>query len=139
MSETIINSQSALNAHINELKERFEKHKYLRVKVTTGRQRTNTQNASLHLYLQHLADALNDAGYDCLTFFKGGTEIPWTMDLVKSLIWKPIQDVVIGQSSTSKAERKDYSIVYDCLNRHLIEKKGIRVMWPCLENMSDDM
>ena len=61
--EIVINSDESLKTAIKEITDIYNKSKYIRVKMTTGRQRTITQNASLHLYCQLLADALNEAGY----------------------------------------------------------------------------
>jgi regulator of sigma D len=64
MSEDVINSKQSLDAYVNHIKAQFEAHKYLRVDLKTGKQRTQTQNKALHKYCQMLADKLNDAGLD---------------------------------------------------------------------------
>ena len=76
MSEQIINSRQSLEAYKAHLDAQFEKHRYLRVDAKTGKQRTLTQNASLHLYCQHVAIALNDAGWDMKRFVRDEFEIP---------------------------------------------------------------
>ena len=47
-----------------KMEKMYDDHKYLEISIKAGKQRTNLQNAALHKYLQLLADALNDAGYD---------------------------------------------------------------------------
>lgn len=135
MSEIIINSQASLYDHIDKLRLAFDKDKYLRLTVKTGKQRTLTQNACLHLYCQQVADALNSAGFDMRTTIKNDVEIPWTDALVKDLMWRPVQKAITGQESTVKPKTSEYSEIYDVLNRHLINKLGISVAWPSKETM----
>lgn len=130
MSEQIINSQASLNAFMTHLQSEFEKHKYLKIAVKTGKQRTLTQNAALHLYCQMLADAFNDAGMDMKTVLKDEVEIPWTMESTKNHLWKPIQKIVTGKESTTKPLTHEYGEIYEVLSRFLSEKKGVFVPWP---------
>jgi hypothetical protein len=130
MSEQVINSQQSLDSYIVHIKSQYEKHKYLRVSIKTGKQRTLTQNAALHKYCQLLADTLNDAGLDMKSVLKPEVDIPWTGDSVKQNLWKPIQKLVIGKDSTTEPLKNEYSIVYDVLSRHLSEKLGVYVPFP---------
>lgn len=130
MKETVINSKQALEDYKRFLDAQFEQHKYLRVMAKTGKQRSSSQNASLHLYCGMLAEALNDAGLDFRTFHKEGYDVPWTMDLVKDHVWRPIQKVMTGKESTTKPERSEYIQIFEVLNRKLSEL-GIYVPWPC--------
>ena len=113
MSEDIINSKQSLEAYKAYLDAQFEKHKHLRVTVKTGKQRSLTQNASLHLFCQMLADALNEAGFDMKKTLKPEIDIPWTMESVKQSLWKPVQQAVIDQKSTTEALRAEYGKVYE--------------------------
>lgn len=130
MSEQIINSEASLNAYIAHLQAQFEKHKYLRIDMKTGKQRTLTQNAALHKYCQLLADTLNDAGMDMRKTLKAEVDIPWTMESVKENLWKPIQKAQTGKASTTQPLTNEYSIVYEILSKHLSEKLGVYVPWP---------
>jgi len=56
--KAIINSQQSLDSYISHLKNEFDKHKYLRLDMKTGKQRTNLQNASLHKYCDQVAECL---------------------------------------------------------------------------------
>lgn len=136
MSEKIINSRQSLDAYKAFLDAQFEKDHYLRITLKTGKQRTLTQNASLHLFCQHLADALNDAGFDFRTFVREGYPVPFNEDLVKNFIWRPIQKAMTGKDSTTKPERHEYAKIYDVVNLKLAEH-GIFVAWPCKETMND--
>lgn len=129
MPEEIINSRQSLDAYKAFLDAKFERYKYLRMSVKTGRQRTNTQNAALHLFCAKLADALNDAGFDFRVFIKEGYPVPFNEALVKDHLWRPIQLAITGKASTKQPERNEYGMIYDSLNAKLAEH-GIYVPWP---------
>jgi len=135
--ETIINSKQSLDAYILHLETQFEKHKYLRIDVKTGKQRTLTQNAALHKYCELLSEALNDAGLDFRQTVREDIEVPWDEYLVKKFLWKPIQKAVTGHDSSTKPETHQYGEIYEILNRHTSAKLGVFVPWPCKENMNE--
>jgi len=135
MKEQPINSRDSLEIHIEYLRNQFEKHKYLRVSMKTGKQRTATQNKCLHLYCQQLSNELNDAGLDMRKVVKEEFELPWTMEQVKLILWGTYQKHLTGHKSTTKPETKDYPNIYDALNRHMGQKFGIHVPWPSKDTM----
>jgi hypothetical protein len=102
----------------------------IKISVASGKQRTLTQNRALHLYCKMLSQALNDAGYDFRLFIKEGVEVPFTPELVKEYLWKPVQKAVLDIDSTTEANKEDYGKVYDALNMHLINTRQIFVEWP---------
>lgn len=136
MSEQIINSQQSLDAYKKYLDAQFEKHKYLRVDLKNGMQRTKTQNAALHKFCEQLAVTLNDGGFEFTTFVKHGYEVPFTKELVKDHLWRPVQEAVTGKLSTTKPETHEYAIIYDALNS-VLAKKGIYVPWPSVESKGE--
>jgi len=129
VTEQIINSRQSLEAYKKYLDAEFEKHKYLRMTAKTGRQRTQTQNKALHVFVALLADELNAAGYDFRTFVREGYEVPWSPELVKDYIWRPIQKAITGKESTTKPETHEYAKIYDSVNLKMVEY-GIFVPWP---------
>lgn len=135
--ELLINSEGSLEAAINELIEQFNEKKYVKVKLSYGRQRTLTQNAALHKYCEMLASALNDAGYDMKRTIKQDVDIPWNQASAKQFLWRPIQKAVTGLDSTTKPEASQYSAIYEVLNRHMSQKFGVSVSWPQRENQND--
>jgi len=137
MAEQLINSQPAFDAYLEHLKSQWNEHHYLRVDLKTGKQRTLTQNACLHLYCAQLADALNDAGLDFRQTIKDGVDVPWSPELAKDFLWRPIQKAVTGKESTTKPERQEYSQIYDVLNRHISGKFGLFVGWPSKDTLRD--
>jgi hypothetical protein len=136
MSEDIINSLQSLEAYKKHLDAEFEKHKYLRMTKKTGKQRTLTQNASLHKFCGMLSEALNDAGFDFRLFIREGYPVPWTEALVKDYFWRPIQKAVTGKESTTKPETHEYALIYDSVNTKLVEH-GLYVPWPCKDTMNN--
>ena len=67
--------------------------------------RTNQQNRALHLYFDHVAKALVEVGFDyCYVNPIDGEiiRIPFTKELVKEYIWKPLQDKMFQIESTTQ-------------------------------------
>lgn len=96
--------------------------------------RTPLQNRSLHKYCDMLACDLNDAGLDMRKTLKPEIDIPWTMENVKNLMFKPIIAAMFGVESTKDLNTKQISEAYEVLNRHTSEKLGVSVIWPHEEN-----
>ena len=103
------------------------------------KKRSNQQNRSLHKYCRMLADALNDAGWDMKQTLKEDVEIPWTEQSAKEHLWKPIQIAMYGVESTTEPETGQYPEIYRVLDRHLAEKTGVSVPWPCRDTMTDGL
>ncbi len=101
------------------------------------KQRTTLQNKSLHKYFELLATALNDAGYNVQTTLRHDVEIPWSPELVKELLWRPVQEAVTDKHSTTELDRLEPGQVYEVLNLHLGQKLGIHVPFPCEETQYD--
>ena len=130
MSEDIINDIKTLNNYKAFLDAEFEKHKYLRLSLKTGKQRSGLQNKSLHVFCDQVAEKLNDAGFDFRLFIKDGYPVPFNAQLVKDYLWRPVQKAITGKDSTTKPERIEYIEIYDALNVKLAEH-GVFVAWPC--------
>jgi len=130
----IINSEKKLYDHIEYLRTQFKEHGYLRTDTKTGKQRTNLQNASLHLYCEQIAGILKEKGITFKLFFKPGFEVPWTMDIVKDNIWRPVQIAVCREKSTTKPLTTEYPVIYDSINLKLSEFE-IHVPWPSKESL----
>ena len=133
-NEIIINSKHSKELFLKKMEKLYDEHRYLRVTLKTGKQRTFTQNAALHVYLQLLADELNDAGLDMKKTLKAEVDIPWTMQSVKDFLWRPIQKLLTEKESTTKPTTKDYIYIYEVLSRHLVDKFGVNVSWPNKDN-----
>ena len=129
-----VNSDASLENLIKHLRELYADKKYIQVKWTTGRSRTIPQNSSLHQYCEWVGNELNARGLDMVKVLKPGVEIPWSKVSVKEHIWRPVQEVHFGNTSTKKLERLDVSIIYDVINRHLSNKFGVHVPFPSKES-----
>lgn len=101
-------------------------------------QRTPLQNRSLHKYCTLLAQALNDAGLDAKKTLKPEIDIPWTPEMVKDLLFRPIMKAMTGKTSTTQLDTVEPSQIHAVLDLHTSEKFGIHVDWPSEENMEQE-
>lgn len=102
------------------------------------KRRTTHQNAALHLYCEHLAEALNDAGFEMKAVLEAkSVDVPWNKSSVKEVLWRPIMQAMTGKDSTTDMNTVDPSEVYEVLNRHIAENFHISVPWPSEESMDD--
>lgn len=118
------------------LLEKYE-GKTLCVDITNVKKRSDRQNRALHLWFEQLSEALNDAGYDVRSVIRKEVPIPWTAYNVKELLWRPVQEKMLGEKSTTKLRAQDIDRIYDVLNRALGERKGIYVEFPNLDALID--
>ena len=128
--KAVINSEKALYDHIEYLRAQFKKHKYLRTDTKTGKQRSDQQRKALQVYCRQVAYVLNDQGITFTMFFRSGFEVPWSMDIVKDEIWRPVQISLFKKISTTKPLTNEYQQIFEPINRKLSEY-GIHVPWPC--------
>lgn len=129
--EITINSDLTLAEAIADIRRQYLKDRYIILTVRTGKQRTLTQNRALHLWMGMLADLLNASGLDMRKVLKPSVDIPWSTVAVKEFIWRPVQEAAIHKESTTKADRIEYTTVYDILARHFAQKHGLSVPeWP---------
>lgn len=61
MSATVVNSEPLLSKIIGDLREAFREHKYLRVTVKTGKDRSLSQNDISHAWYAQIANELREA------------------------------------------------------------------------------
>lgn len=94
--------------------------------------RSTRQNAALHLFFTHVAEALNDSGI----YFKSKKvlcdeyiEIPWDLEMVKKHIWKEIQKNMFNTEKTSRLKTNQINPIFDVICFH-IGNLGIEVSFP---------
>ncbi len=97
--------------------------------------RTDTQNASLHLWLRQTAKALNDAGLDQRAVIEAlqtrGLDLPWTEVSFKENVWRPIAKAMTHKESTTEANRIDYNAEYTALCKWFGQEFGVTLPpWP---------
>lgn len=127
----ICDSRAGFERTILDMRKDFDEHNYLRVQYKIGKQRSPLQNNALHKFCAMLAEALNHSGLDMKYVLKPGVDIPWTGASVKEHLWRPVQIAMFNKESTAEPHRDEYPKIYDVLNRHLINKHGVGVQWPC--------
>lgn len=99
-------------------------------------QRTGQQNRAMHKYFELLAAALNEGGYNVQLVLKEKIDIDWTGEIVKEILWRSAQKVILKKKSTTELDKQeDITKVYDHLNRHISEKFGIHVPFPSHEDL----
>ena len=95
------------------------------------KQRTLQQNRALHLWFELVAQALNEGGFNVQLVLKQKMDIDWNKELIKELLWRPAQKVILHKNSTTELlKQKDIDEVFDHLNRHLGEKFWIHIPFP---------
>lgn len=97
------------------------------------KKRTLRQNRALHKYFSLLAEELNAAGYDFRKTLRQDIDVPWSGEMVKEYLWRPVQLAQLKKESTTDMTTKDIDKVFDTLNRHLGTRFGIHVPFPCEE------
>ncbi len=129
-----VNSDASLGNFVKHAGELYGKHKFVMFNWKTGRQRTDTQNAAIHVFCRLIAEALNEAGYEMVIdskVLRSEVEVPWTQDSVKDFIWRKVQiSLYPEKQSTVKLERKEVSEVAEVITRYLGEKFNLQVSFP---------
>jgi len=96
------------------------------------------QRKALELYFRLLADQLNESGLDQRKVLKPSIDIPWDHDSIKNQLWRPIQKIQLGKTSTKELDPKEIDKIYDTLNKHLGERFGVYVEFPSNDPMNRD-
>jgi len=125
----IANSAHTREFFLQQAEEIMEQHPYVVWEWMFGKPRTGKQNAALHVFLRLLSQELNAKGYSVQTFFKEGVEVPFSPEVVKENIWRPIQVAVSGQESSTDLTTTQIQEVYENVNRAL-SNKGIHIPFP---------
>ena len=102
-------------------------------KTLSVSKRTLTQNNAIHKYFELLANDLNDAGLSMQKVLKPNVDIDWTPEMIKTYLWKPIQEAMFQKKSTTELTTKEVGQVYETLNRHLGSKIEIHTPFPTNE------
>lgn len=110
MTAFIINSEESLQRCLGDLRGLFAKHKYLRLNVKTGKDRSGDQNRIFHAWMGQLARELPDhdeLGWKCYCKLHHGIPI-------------------------MRAEDDDYRTKYDATVRPMSYEQKITIMefWP---------
>lgn len=96
--------------------------------------RTNQQNKAWHVYEKELSQAMYNHGVDMRTFLKEGVEIPPTKAIVHDHITLPLVKSMFGKTSTKDLEVHEVDKLYEVINKHIREKLGLNIPFPCADN-----
>ena len=94
--------------------------------------RTLPQNNALHLWFDYVSKELNEKGFTLQKILAMSIEINWTPELVKTVLWKSVQEAITGKKSTTQLDKvSEIDTVYEHLNRFFAEKcNGIHIPFP---------
>ena len=56
---------------------------------------------------------------------EGDWEIPWTEEMIKEHIWRPVQEVMVNKESTTELSTTDPAAICDVISRRLSQRLGI--------------
>ena len=91
-----------------------------------NQKRTPTQSNALHLFFEQLAESLNSSGLDMRKVLKPSYDISWTKESVKEHLWRPIQKMMYGKSSTTQlSKHEEITDIHKVLMRALGEKFSV--------------
>jgi len=98
-------------------------------------QRTPTQNNALHKYLELVAEALNREGHTMQDVVKAirRAEIRPTKEALKEVVWRPLQQIILGKTSTTELTKQDIDPVYEAMNKWLGQEFQIHIPFPADE------
>ena len=101
--------------------------------------RSLQQNRALYKFFSLLSEALNEKSFDMRMIIRNEIAIEWTPDSVKQYLWKPLQKALLGSDSTTKLKTTDIDIVFDNLNRVIVERtKGeVHIPFPSWESLRE--
>ena len=108
--------------------------------IETTDTRTKRQNRALHKFFTEVSAELNGIGITAKTIsiVSGKTlERPFTPSLVKELIWKPVQDAIIGTDSTRLLKTGEINEIAEPIIKFL-GKQGIGIMFPSEDSLAFD-
>ena len=93
--------------------------------------RTIQQNSALHLWLDRLAESLNEAGFSVNDGLVIQCEIGFTKENLKEDVLKPVMRALYPEiTSTTKLSTTRIQDVYLYVDRAISERTGITVAWP---------
>jgi hypothetical protein len=129
--EIRIDSLEAKEEFLQEFEQAWRENHYLLVRLRLGKQRTPRQGRALEVFCRELADLLNDHGLDMQTVLRPGIPVPWTQWAVKEYLFKPVLAAMTGASSTTQADRIQYSQVHEAIAARLGIRFGVEIPpWP---------
>ena len=125
----ICNSKHSREQFIQFCDQLFSENPYLVFEWYSGKPIGVKQSAALHVFLRLLSLELNKNGFTVQNFFKEGIEIPFSEELVKEHIWRPMQRAITQKDSTQSLTTLETQEIAEFVNLAMAER-GIHVPWP---------
>jgi len=95
---------------------------------------TPSQRNALHLYLDRLAERMEDGGFDMKKILDAKPiDVPPTRPLLKETIVKPIIKAMFDKTSTEELTTTELNRAYEVMNRWTSENFHISVPFPSEE------
>ena len=91
--------------------------------------RTNKQNKALHVYIRHLAEKLDAAGYDMKAIIRAPIH-PTEENCKETMIHPVMRALYPDVESTADLTTEQMQVLYETMNRFTAERFGISVDWP---------
>lgn len=129
-SQWLVSDEETLELFIAHVRALYAQHRYTNYKWSHGDKRTRAQNNAMWLWLQLIAEALNDAGYDMRKTLKPHVEIPWNKERAKEHLWNPIQLAMVEKESSTLLTKEEFTEIQAVIGRHLAESTGVAIPFP---------
>jgi len=102
----------------------------------TEQQRTSQQNRALHKYLSLLAEELDRNGHTLQDVVKAikKAEIRPTPNALKEVVWKPMQEIMLGKKSTTELTKLEVDQVYEMVNAFIGREFHFHIPFPAEEH-----
>lgn len=99
-------------------------------------QRTSQQNRALHKYLSLLAEELDRNGHTLQDVVKAikKAEIRPTPNALKEVVWKPMQEIMLGKKSTTELTKLEVDQVYEMVNAFIGREFHFHIPFPAKEH-----
>lgn len=126
-------------AEKNKCKDRFafliKNNKLVELKEIK-KTRSNQQNRALHLFFTFISDELNNLGMEFIYIGLNTPEIStmYTSDLVKNMVWRPIQIALFDIESTKLLSTEQMNQIIDVITKFLGDK-GVVIEFPNIETL----
>lgn len=117
----------------------MKKYEDCDVRITIERvyaKRSPRQNRALHLYLAQVAEALDREGHTVQDIVKQikKAEIHPTQSILKEIVWRPLQEIILGKESTTELGKLDVDKVYEVFNKWLGQSFEIHIPFPSYDS-----
>lgn len=98
--------------------------------------RSNQQNRALHLFFTFISQELNEMGMEFTYIGLNTPEISlmYTPELVKNMVWRPIQIALFEIESTTKLNTDQMNKIIDVITKFLGDK-GVVIEFPNIETL----